>query len=176
MRKIVLYIAQSLDGKIADSNGGVNWLESIPNPDKTDYGYADFYSSVDTTIQGNTTYKQIINWGIGFPYSEKKNYVITGNQSLLNNQFVEFVSGNYIEFFEQIKHQTGNDIWLIGGGHVNTLFLNAGLIDEVILFTMPVIIGNGIKLFEGKVHEFELDLISIQSFTNNVVRTHYSVI
>ena len=66
LRKIKLYIAISLNGKIADADGNVHWLESIPNPDKSDHGYADFYNSIDTTIQGNNTYNQIINWGIEF--------------------------------------------------------------------------------------------------------------
>lgn len=52
MRKIKLYIAISLNGKIAKANGDVEWLNSIPNPNKNDFGYSEFYHSVDTTIQG----------------------------------------------------------------------------------------------------------------------------
>ena len=55
MRKIRLYIATSLNGKIARSDGSVDWLDAVPNPDKTDYGYTDFLESVDTTIMGNRT-------------------------------------------------------------------------------------------------------------------------
>ena len=60
-RKLILYIASSLNGKIADAEGRVDWLESMPNPDKLDYGYAEFYDSIDTTIQGNATYKQVMS-------------------------------------------------------------------------------------------------------------------
>jgi len=77
VRKIKLYIATSLNGKIASSDGNVDWLESIPNPEKTDYGYKAFYDSIDTTIQGYNTYNQILNWDIDFPYKGKKNYVLT---------------------------------------------------------------------------------------------------
>jgi dihydrofolate reductase len=77
MRKIKLYIAMSLNGKITKTDGRVTWLETLPNADKMDYGYADFYESVDTTIQGFNTYKQVLDWGIDFPYADKKNYVIT---------------------------------------------------------------------------------------------------
>ena len=55
MRKIILYIAQSADGYIADKAGRVEWLEKIPNPENTDYGYQDFYQDIDTTIMGNRT-------------------------------------------------------------------------------------------------------------------------
>lgn len=77
MRKIILYIATSVNGYIAKSDGSVDWLESIPNPNKDDYGCPKFYSSIDTTILGYNTYKQIINWDIEFPYKEKTNYVLT---------------------------------------------------------------------------------------------------
>lgn len=82
MRKVKLYIACSLNGKIAAKDGSVNWLETIPNPDKTDYGYLEFQKTIDTTIQGYSTYKQIIDWGIDFPYKETKNFVFT--RSILN--------------------------------------------------------------------------------------------
>ena len=60
----------------------MDWLESIPNPDKSDYGYSEFYNSIDTTIQGFNTYDQIIKWGIEFPYADKKNYVLTRKTGL----------------------------------------------------------------------------------------------
>ena len=76
MKKLKLYIAISLNGKIAKPDGSVDWLNNIPNPDNSDMGYTDFFESVDTTIQGYKTYKQVIDWGIEFPYKGKKNYVI----------------------------------------------------------------------------------------------------
>ena len=103
MRKIKLYIAISLNGKIANEDGGVDWLESIPNPEKIDYEYAKFYESIDTTIQGYKTYDQIIGWGIDFPYADKTNYVLTRKQKLLNTKYVEFVSENHIDFINKLK-------------------------------------------------------------------------
>ncbi len=91
-RKIILYIACSLDGKIADRTGSVSWLEELPNPDQTDYGYNDFLASVDTTIMGNKTYRHILGFGIDFPYQEKINYVITRNKTLAHDENVQYVS------------------------------------------------------------------------------------
>ena len=62
MRKIKLYIAISMNGKIARSDGSVDWLEAIPKPDDSDYGYNEFYDSVGATIQGNNTYKKVLSW------------------------------------------------------------------------------------------------------------------
>ena len=103
MRKIKLYIASSLNGKIARANGDVEWLNSIPNADKNDFGYSEFYQSIDATIQGYTTYKQILSMGIDFPYADKKNYVLTSRQTLDNTKYVEFVKTNQLEFIETLK-------------------------------------------------------------------------
>lgn len=174
MRKIKLYIATSLNGQIARSDGGVDWLESIPNPEKLDYGYKEFYDSIDSTIQGYSTYRQIMSWGIDFPYAGKKNYVFTRQQGISDTEFVEFVTEDHIEFVKQLKQQKGKDIWLIGGGQINTLLFNEGLIDEVLVFVMPIVIPKGIQLFEAVPKETQLKLVSTKSHTTGVVEMNYS--
>ena len=89
------------------------------------------------------TYKQIIGWGIEFPYPDKKNYVLTRKKGLGNTEFVEFISGDHIEFIRNLKKEKGRDIWLIGGGQINTLLLNEDLIDEIQIFVMPIVIPDG---------------------------------
>lgn len=173
VKRIKLYIAASLNGKIAQEDGSVEWLESIPNPEKSDYGYEEFYKSIDTTIQGNSTYKQIIGWGIDFPYAGKKNYVLTKNQTFENTEFVEFVSENHIDFIKKLKQQNGKDIWLIGGGKVNTMLLNEGLIDEIQVFVMPIVLSGGIDLFESLPKETSLKLIDTKTYTSGVIEMNY---
>ena len=175
MRKIKLYIATSLNGKIADENGNVDWLESIPNPEKLDYGYDEFYKNIDTTIQGYTTYKQLIDWGINFPYQEKTNYVITNKQGIKDTNYVKFISKNHINFVTQLKHSVGGDIWVVGGGKINTMLLNAKLIDELQLFIMPIIISSGTNLFENLPFETQLELSETKSYSNGVVELKYRI-
>lgn len=175
MRKIKLYIAVSLNGKIAQSDGSVDWLESIPNPEKADYGYAEFYESIDTTIQGYNTYDQIIGWGIDFPYANKKNYVFTRKQNLKPTKYVEFVSENHIDFTKQLKEQKGLDIWLIGGGRINTMLLNEGLIDEIQIFVMPIVLSGGIELFETLPQETQLELIETKSYSTGAIEIKYKI-
>ncbi len=175
MRKIKLYIAISLNGKIARQDGSVDWLEAIPNPDKTDHGYSDFYESIDTTIQGNNTYQQIISWGIDFPYADKKNYVFSRKKGLENTPYVEFISENHLVFIEELKEQPGKDIWLIGGGTINTMFLNNKLIDEIQVFVMPIILSQGIELFEALPKETNLKLIESKSYSTGAVELKYEV-
>jgi len=175
LRKIKLYIAISLNGKIAGTDGSVDWLENIPNPEKTDYGYFDFYNLVDTTIMGNTTYNQVIGWGIEFPYKGKRNYVITRKKDVVNTEYVEFITENHAEFIKSLKEENGSDIWLVGGSQVNTLVLDAGLLDEIFIFVMPIIISGGIELFDAFPKETKLKLIGTKSYSSGVVELNYSV-
>ena len=176
MRKLILYIAVSLNGKIARTDGNVDWLDKIPNPKKTDYGYSEFIRTVDTTIQGYHTYHQLIEWGIEFPYKDKKNFVFTRKKDLKNTGFIEFISKDHVEFVKSLKQETGGDIWLIGGGQVNTMILNAGLLDEIRMFVMPVIIPDGIGIFQFFPNETQLQLVNSKSYSSGVVELNYSVV
>lgn len=176
MRKVKLYIAISLDGKIAKSDGDVAWLDEIPNPDKLDYGYYDFYNNVDTTLMGYETYALVMGFDIPFPYPDCTNYVFTRNTTRKDTEHVQFIHGDIPAFIQKLKEQKGQDIWLVGGGQINTLCLNAGLIDELLVFVMPIVIGDGIPFFGEGLEETHLRLLSTQSYTNGVTHLRYAPI
>jgi dihydrofolate reductase len=175
MRKVILYIACSLNGKIAKSDGSVDWLNEISNPDKNDFGYSDFYNSVEVTIQGYRTYKQIESWGIEFPYKKTTNYVFTRNKFLLNNQNVRFISENHADFVRNLKNETGKNIWLVGGSQLNAFFLQENLLDEIRIFIMPVIVENGIDVTDELPNNVPLHIKYSKTHTNGVVELHYKV-
>jgi len=172
MKKLKLYIACSLDGKIAKPDGDVRWLEELPNPDKTDHGYTQFLSGVDTTLMGYKTYEVVLGLGIDFPYKEQKNYVFS-RRARDPQPFVEFVSGDIVSFTARLKEQEGKDIWLIGGGEINTLLLDAGLIDEIQVFIMPIVIGDGVPLFGAFPDETTFRVLEIKSFSTGAVMIRY---
>ena len=166
MRKVKLYIATSLNGMIAKADGDVSWLDAVPNPDSSDYGYFDFYKSVDTTIQGYSTFKHVHDMGIVNPYPDTKNYVFTRKKNLSQVEGFQFINEGHIALVQKLKKEPGKDIWLIGGGQLNTLFLKEKLLDEILMFIMPVIIPDGILLFENNTTEKSLhlkDTITYQS-------------
>lgn len=175
MRKIILYSAMSLNGKIARLDGQVDWLDDVPHKEGEDYGYYAFYDSIDTTIQGYNTFDLLMSWDIDWPYPEKKNYVVTRKQDLENTEHVEFISQNHLDFIQKLKEEEGGDIWLIGGGQLNTMMLNAGLIDEMILHVMPIVIPEGIALFEGSPDQNQFKLASSGSFDSGVVELRYKL-
>lgn len=175
MRKIILYSAISLNGQIAAANGSVEWLESIPNPEKLDYGYSDFHASIDTTIQGYKSYQQILDWEIAFPYRGTKNYVLSRKKDLVDNENAQFITSHHLDKIKELKLQAGKNIWLIGGGQINAMLFNANLIDELRLFVMPIIIPEGIDLFDNKADLKKLTLVDSQAFSTGVVELIYAL-
>ena len=173
--KLTIYIAASLNNRIATVDGSVEWLDTIPHPKGVDYGYYKFYETIDTTIMGYSTYAQVKGWDIPFPYKDKKNYVITTNKKLQDTENVKFISTDYIKFLRDIKEQKGKDIWLVGGGKVNTFLLNEGLIDEIHIFIMPIILPDGIEVFEGFPIESQLKLTHSKSHETGVLEMIYKI-
>lgn len=172
MNKLKSYIAISIDGKIAKPDGDVSWLEAIPNPEQSDYGYFSFLGSITTTLMGFNTYEQILKITEEFPYPTKKNYVLSSKKRE-NTEHVQFISS--IEEIEQIKHTADGDIWLIGGGILNALCLKNDLIDDIELFIMPIVLGQGISLFvDNEVFAKQFKLTNCLKYESGVVHLNYT--
>ncbi|WP_077920636.1 dihydrofolate reductase family protein [Spirosoma sp. 209] len=172
MRKLILYIATSLDGYIARPDGRVDWLEAIPNPDLLDYGYDDLLAGIDTTLMGNSTYQVVLGMEGEFPYADKINYVFS-RSARPDAPYVQFVAEDPVAFVRSLKQTDGQGIWLIGGGQINTILLNAGLIDELIVSVAPIVLGAGIPLFGDGATETPLTLVSSQAFDTGFIQMIY---
>ena len=170
MRKVILYIAASLDGYIARPDGRIDWLENEAYKiEGEDFGYSSFLQTIDTTLMGHSTYKVILGFDTPFPYPDKKNYVFSHSE-LPDTEYVQFISTNVAEFVKKLKQSPGKDIWLIGGSQLNTLLLNAALIDEIILTYIPIILGKGIPLFASGASEKLVQLKQSKNFSNGFVQ------
>jgi dihydrofolate reductase len=168
MRKLILYSAASLDGYIAGTNHEIDWLFA-----DSDYGYASFYDSIDTTVSGYNTYKLSLTFD-SFPYPDKNNFVFSRHHSHSENSPVNFITGDPVEFVKKLKAKSGKDIWLVGGGQINTLMLNARLIDELIISIHPVILGKGIPLFAGLPGKCDFFLAGTKSYPDGLLQVTYS--
>ncbi|QIP15002.1 dihydrofolate reductase [Spirosoma aureum] len=167
MRTIKLFIATSLDSYIAGPNGEIDWLFT-----EGEYGYSAFMERIDTTLMGNETYKLTKTFG-DFPYKDLTNYVFTRNTVHPEEPYVQFVSGDIAAFVQSLKEQNGNDIFLVGGGYVNTVLLNAGLIDELQIFVHPIILGNGIPLFQPTETRHNWTFVASKSYERGLVELKY---
>lgn len=163
MRKVILFMASSLDGYIARTDGSVDWLFT-----DDDYGYRKFYDSIDATLMGHNTYKQILTFG-EFPYSDKKNFVFAKSH-VARLAKVTIIKNNAVDFVRQLKEQVGKDIWLIGGCQLNDLLLTHNLIDKIILSIHPLILGRGIPLFSEGLNELPLNFVNAQTWENGLVQ------
>lgn len=172
MRKIKLYIAASIDGYIARIDGDLDWLMEYPINPETNYGYNDFYESVDTVIMGGQTYRDILNMDFVWPYKDKTTYVVTRN-SMGAKENVHFVTENIIETISELRNQEGKDIWLVGGGKLIVMLLNQNMVDEMIITTIPVVLGNGIPLFPEQSKESQWKLQDCTGYKNGVVQVTY---
>ncbi len=171
-RKTVIFSAMSLDGFIAKPNGDIDWLFDIPNLDKTDHGYSSFYQKIDTTIIGRKTYEKIINRRDQFPYPDKKNYVFskTLNES---TKYVDFISDDIIQFIKKIKQSPGKDIWIVGGGEINSVLLENDLVDKLQIQVFPILLNKGIPLSSCNLSEIRLKYMSTEVFPSGVVDMIY---
>ncbi len=148
MRKIVLYIGQSLDGYIADTAGGVDWMTGEQPSTAGVYTYTPFLKTVDTIIMGWTTYHQIVTdlAPDAWPYPDQQTFVIT-HQSLASTENVVFTTIDPVTLAAQLKAVRGETIWINGGASVVQALQRADLIDVYHLAILPVILGSGTRLF-----------------------------
>ncbi len=171
MRKVVVYIACSLDGFIAKENKDVSWL-SGDNSDPSNMGsYDEFYKSIDTVILGSTTYEQIVtelavdNW----PYADKMSYVIT-TKSKENKDNIIFTD-KLVDTINDLKSTEGSDIWICGGASIVNQLLELDMVDKLCISVMPIILGKGIRLFTRE-REMPLKLVSTTNY-NGIVDLVY---
>lgn len=166
MRKLILYIASSLDSYIARNSGDVDWLFT-----DQDYGYTDFLARIDTVLMGRNTYEKILTFG-EYPYQATQGFVFSQTPKNNDNN-VEFVSTNLEPFIQNLKSLTGKDIWLVGGGQIIQLCLQNNLIDEFIISLHPIVLGDGIPLFPAPLTTKTLSLQHCKTFETGLVQLTY---
>ncbi len=172
-RKLILYIACSLDGYIAKPNDDLSFLDSM-QIEGADYGYNDFIENVDTVILGRRTYDWVMERVPEFPHADKKAYVIT-RASRPDIGDTTFYSGDLSSLVKKIKSESGKNIFCDGGAEVVNELLKASLIDEFIISVVPILVGNGTRLFKDGRPEQLLELISSKTFETGLTQLYYKV-
>jgi dihydrofolate reductase len=146
-----VYLATSLDGFIATSDGGLDWLDEIPNPEGHDFGYVKFMNGIDAIVMGRKTFEKILTFD-SWPY-DKPVYVLSRSKVLVRKDLetkVEIINENPKTLVAHLK-ELGHQNLYIDGGITIQGFLEEDLIDEMIITRVPVLLGNGITLF-GKLN------------------------
>lgn len=173
-RKLILYIACSTDGYISKPNDDLSYLNKVHVPDE-DYGYYDFVNSVDTVIMGRKTYDWVMKQVPEFPHADKESYIITRTPQP-NQGNINFYTGNLKELVTNLKQKEGKNIFCDGGAEIVTELLKEKLFDELIISVIPVLVGDGIKLFKDGRPEQDLELVNSKSYSTGLVQLHYRTI
>ncbi len=160
MKKVILYIAVSLDGYIANKSNSVNWLCG-DGSDNDNFGtYNEFLKNIDTVIMGYKTYNQIVTdlspekW----VYDNFKSYVIT-SRDLESNEKITFTN-ELVDLIRKLKLMEGKNIWICGGATIVNQLIKEELIDEYRIAVIPTLLGGGVKLFNEFDKEIKLKHIS----------------
>ena len=164
-RKVILYIAVSLDGFIAGNNDDLSWL-----PPNDDYGYEKFLTSVDTVLLGRRTYdiaKAFDPW----PY-KKQTSIVFSRTTRENEENIIFTKEKPVNALKEILQKPGKDIWLCGGAQLYAELND--FIDEFIISIIPIILGEGIRLFSDKSMKMNLILKDHKVFDDGLVQLHYT--
>ena len=157
-RKVILNIACSLDGYIATREDRLDWLFDVEGQEEANKGIEEFNQTVDTVIMGRRTFDWVMEEMKGEnPYKNKMTYVYShsANES---SATVSYTQEEPKLLIETIRDQKGKNIWLMGGGAVIRDFLEADIIDELIITIAPVLLGNGIPLFKDGNYHLEWSL------------------
>lgn len=172
--KNTVYIATSIDGYIADRNGGLEWLDMVTIPEDTDMGYEQLMEAIDALLMGRKTFETVCGFDVDWPY--KKPVFVASNS--LNEIPLEYrnkaylIKGNPAEIVKEL-HAKGYYQLYIDGGKTIQNFFRADLIDELIVTKIPILLGGGVSLFAELPKPLEFECIKSEVFVGELVQCHY---
>ncbi len=166
MRRVILNLAVSLDSFIEGPNGEYDWCFT-----DQDYGMTEFLAGVDTLFLGRKSF-DLMRQQEGNFFSDKAWYVFSKTLTSTPHQ-VQLIQDDFAQAVSTIKNQPGKNIWLFGGASLTTSFLNAGLVDELLLAVHPILLGGGKPLFQHLIGRMSFDLVNTKTYPNGLVQLQY---
>ncbi|OGF55731.1 MAG: deaminase [Candidatus Fraserbacteria bacterium RBG_16_55_9] len=176
--KAFVYIATSLDGFIARENGEIDWLPGGGSEEGgEDYGYKEFMDTVDVLVMGRNTYEKVLTFG-EWPYGNKPVVVLSSRSLSIPKQIaqsVEAMSCSPAELVSQLSERGARHLYIDGSKTIQG-FLDAGLIQRLVITRIPILIGRGIPLFGPLVRDIKLRHIKTRQFSSGLVQSEYEVL
>lgn len=163
------FIATSIDGFIARSDGSLDFLSIVERPDQ-DYGFGEFFASVDALVIGRNTYETALTFA-DWPYAGKRCVVLTHRETP-SVHGEQFFAGEPAALVEQLGLSGAQRLYVDGGAVIRE-FLTENLIDDLTLSIVPVLLGSGIALFGADVPEQRLRLASHKAYDSGLVQLCY---
>jgi dihydrofolate reductase len=171
---VTLHVVSSLDGMIAKKDNTVSWLDSsgdVYEKGVSDDSVEEVVETIDCFVLGSRTYEHALE--LGWPYGDTPTFVITNRELPSSRQSVEFYYGDLKRLvYEMLAPQYAN-IWLVGGATLSQSFLKLGLVDEIRLVIAPVLLGDGLRLFDNSVPEQRWQLKNVVAYKSGLVELSY---
>ena len=176
--KASVYIATSLDGFIARENGDIDWLPGRGSEGSDeDYGYKEFMDTVDVLVMGRKTYEKVLTFN-EWPYGDKPVVVLSSGSVNIPEHLarsVESMSCSPAELVRQLSERGARHLYVDGGKTIQG-FLDAGLLQQLIITRVPILIGGGIPLFGQLKRDIKLRHSDTRQFASGLVQSKYEVI
>jgi dihydrofolate reductase len=185
MRKLIFFMHTSLDGFVAGPNGEMNWI-------KVDDSMFDFVGTMtdqaDTALYGRVTYEMMQSyWPTAGEepnaskhdkehsawYNKVSKVVLSKTMQETGLHNTKVISNQLSENINKLKQQEGKNILIFGSPRASQSLLKEGLIDEFWLFVNPIILGQGMPLFNGISETTKLKLVESKTFECGVIALHY---
>ena len=175
-RAVTLHMVSSLDGFIAKKDNSVSWMESgsvyEAGVSISEEEVAAFLKAIDCYVMGSRTYEHALE--LGWPYGDTPVVVVSGREWPPARKSVEFYSGDLKTLVHEKLAPRYRSIWLVGGAMLCRRFLELGLVDEIRLTVAPVLLGDGLRLFDGSRIEQRWNLKNVAAYKNGFVELLYS--
>jgi len=177
-RTITLHVVSSLDGFIAKKDNDVYWMESTSVYEAgvsiSHEEIVAFLKTIDCYVMGSKTYEHALE--LGWPYGDTPVVVVTSRKLKSTKKNVEFYSGDLNALADEKLAPRYRNVWLVGGAMLCQRFLELGLVDEIKLTISPVLLGDGLRLFDGPVPEQKWNLKNVVAYKNGFVELAYSAL
>jgi dihydrofolate reductase len=178
-RTVTLHMVSSLDGFIAKHDNSVSWMDTPGSVyesgvSMSEEEVATFVKSIDCYVLGSHTYEHALE--LGWPYGDTPVIVVTTRKwaEASTRKNIEFYSGDLKTLVDEKLAPRYRNIWLVGGAILSRRFLELGLVDQITLTIAPVLLGGGLRLFDGSLKEKRWDLKKVTSYKNGFVELSYA--
>ena len=176
--KCSVFIAASLNGFIARRNGDISWLTDPSfQLSNEDFGYKAFWDSIDILVMGWKTYAAALTFP-EWPYTGKRVVVLSHGSPHIPERLaglVDVMTGEPGELAEQLEKSGARHLYIDGGKTIQG-FLKARLIEEMTITTIPILLGEGIPLFDALDQDIHLTLLDSHDYPNGFVQNKYRLI
>jgi dihydrofolate reductase len=172
--KNIVFVAKSLDGFIAGKNGELDWLDSTPNPENIDMGFISLMEEIDAIVMGRITFDMVCSFEGQWPYN-KHIFVLSNSLKEVPEKVknkASLLKGDVTEILKSIHGEGFHKLYIDGGKTVQH-FLAEDLIEELIITTIPILLGDGVPLFSFLPKSLELNHLKTEVFLNQIVQSKY---